>query len=192
MRNRWIQIAALVLVAAIAGFLTWQKLGPSGETGPFGGPFDLVDQNGQPITEAALRGHPSAIFFGFTHCPEICPTTLFELDSWLATLGAEGDGIKAFFFSVDPERDTPQILGDYISNVTKRVIGITGSPEKMAKVLKDYHIYAKKVPIDGGGYTMDHSAMIILLNSAGGIEGTISWGENPDTAMDKLRRLART
>lgn len=133
---------------------------------------------------------PTALFFGFTHCPEVCPTTLFELAGWLNALGDEGKDIRAYFVSVDPERDTPQILNTYISNFSDRIIGITGEPAKVFDMAKSFGIYWKKVPTEDGDYTLDHTASILLLNSQGDFFGTIAYGESPDTAKAKLKRLA--
>ncbi|MET0171509.1 MAG: SCO family protein [Agrobacterium vaccinii] len=162
----------------------------------YGTPFQLVAQNGQPITEKAFQGKPTALFFGFTHCPEVCPTTLFELNGWMEKVDPAGDKMQAYFVSVDPERDTPEILNQYISNVSKRITGITGAPDKIAETLKGYRIYAKKVPVDekdpSGEYTMDHTASVILLDAKGRFAGTIAYGENPDTAVQKLQNLTKT
>ena len=180
----------LLLVLAVAvGWMTfsWYRTLYGGEA--YGAPFALVDQHGQPISERAFRGHPSAVFFGFTHCPEVCPTTLFELDGWMGELGEEGDALKAFFVSVDPERDTPEVLDRYVSNVSQRITGITGEPDDVAAMAKAFGIYSRKVPLDGGDYTMDHTASIILLDSHGSFFGTIAYGENPDNALAKLKRL---
>jgi protein SCO1/2 len=111
-----IRLVLWVLVAAMAvalGWLTyeWQRTENELAGKPYGVPFELVDQNGEPITEAAFRGRPTAVFFGFTHCPEICPTTLFELDGWLRQVDPDGGKIGAYFVTVDPERDTPELLG---------------------------------------------------------------------------------
>ncbi|MCB1381838.1 MAG: SCO family protein [Notoacmeibacter sp.] len=188
---RGILYGLLALLAIATGFVAYQLLATGPAEQAYGGPFTLTDMHGKPITEQALRGHPSVVFFGFTHCPEVCPTTLFELNGWLAQLGDEGKDIKGFFFSVDPERDTPEVLGQYITNVTDRVTGITGSPEKMAEVIRDWRIYARKIPTDEGrDYTMDHTASILLLNAHGGFEGTIAYGESAETALAKLKRLA--
>jgi protein SCO1/2 len=172
------------------GWLTfdWYQTRHSGE--PFGAPFTLIDQKGEPVTEAAFRGHPTALFFGFTHCPEVCPTTLVELDSWLKTLGDEGRDIKVYFVSVDPERDTPELLDAYVSNVSDRITGITGEPDKIAAMVKSFGIYARKVDLEGGDYTMDHTASVLLLNNSGDFAGTIAFGENGETAIAKLKRLA--
>jgi protein SCO1/2 len=177
-------------MAAGIGFMTFQWYRATGSNGPFGAPFALVDQKGGKITEAAFRGQPTAVFFGFTHCPEVCPTTLSELDGWLKKLGNDGKNIHAYFVSVDPERDTPEVLNNYVSNVSDRITGITGSPEKVAAMAKSFGIYAKKVPLADGDYTMDHTASILLLSRGGDFAGTIAYGENPETAMAKLKRLA--
>jgi protein SCO1 len=181
-------IALVGLAIGWAGY-SYLAVAPAGKA--FGAPFELTDQNGQVITEKAFQGHPTALFFGFTHCPEVCPTTLFEMNGWFAKLGKDGENIKAYFVSVDPERDTPEILKTYVSNVTSRVTGITGDPEKVAAMVKSFGVFAKKVPTDGGSYTMDHTASVFLLNSAGDFHGTIAYGENPDTALEKMKRLSK-
>lgn len=189
--------AAVVVMAGVLGWLTYsvtqsdQRIAEA----PFGVPFQLVDQNGQPITEQAFRRKPTALFFGFTHCPEVCPTTLFELDGWMKTVDPEAKGLQAYFITVDPERDTPEILGRYISNVTDRITGIAGDADKIAEVVKGFRVYAKKVPLDeaqpDGDYTMDHTASVFLLDAEGRFKGTIAYGENPDTAIKKLENLMK-
>jgi protein SCO1 len=188
---RYFLTTLLVLMCAALGWAGYSYLAatPKGQT--FGAPFSLVAQDGSEITEKAFQGHPTMVFFGFTHCPEVCPTTLFEMSGWFKTLGSEGGNIKAYFVSVDPERDTPELLKAYVSNVTDRVIGVSGEPDKIAAMIKSFGVYARKVPTDGGSYTMDHTASVFLLNSAGDFHGTIAYGENADTAVEKLRRLAK-
>ena len=187
---RSILASILILIVAGVGWLTYDwyrdRTGPGG----FGAPFALVDQDGAEITEAAFRGAPSAVFFGFTHCPEICPTTLFELDGWLATLGEEGKDIRAYFVTVDPARDTPEIMKSYVGNVSDRITGITGEPAKVEAMARAYSIYFKRVELEGGDYTMDHTASVLLLDRTGDFAGTIAYGENPDNALAKLKRLA--
>lgn len=164
--------------------------GPGAPEQAFGVDFELVDHNGEPITEQALRGQPSALFFGFTHCPEICPTTLYELDNWLTTLGPDGENINAFFVTIDPERDTPEMLSLYVESVTDRVRGITGDPEAVREMARGFSVYFKRVELDDGDYTMDHTASVFLLDSKGHFRKTIAYGENPETALAKLRDLA--
>lgn len=189
-----------ISVIALAGVLIWlttevTKSKQQLAEGPFGVPFQLVAQNGQPITEKAFQEKPTALFFGFTHCPEVCPTTLFELNSWLPQVDPDGTKINAYFITVDPERDTPELLGQYISNVTGRVKGISGAPDKVLEMVKGYKVYAKKVPVDekdpNGDYTMDHTASVFLLKNGGRFSGTIAYGENADSAVKKLENLIK-
>ena len=187
---RSILVGILVLMAAGIGFMTFQWYRQTNGGEPYGAPFALVDQKGAPITEAAFRGQPSAIFFGFTHCPEVCPTTLFELDGWLKKLGDEGKNLRAYFVTVDPERDTAAIMDTYVSNVSDRITGITGEPDKVHAMAKAFGIYWRKVDLEGGDYTMDHTASVILLDGDGAFAGTIAYEENPDAALAKLKRLA--
>ena len=188
---------AIVVVAGVLGWLTLEMTRTRQDiaSGPYGVPFQLVAQDGKPITEQAFRGKPSAVFFGFTHCPEVCPTTLFELDGWLAKVDPDGKKLNAYFVTVDPERDTPEIINQYVSNVSKRIVGISGPPEKVADVIKGFRVYAKKVPVDekqpNGDYTMDHTASVFLLDGAGRFAGTIAYEENPETAVQKLENLAK-
>jgi len=189
--KRVILFAAAVLVAALVGigsFVMYQSTTTT-EARAFGDPFTLVDQDGNQVTEAAFRGQPSAVFFGFTHCPEVCPTTLFEMDGWLKTLGDEGKDIRAYFVTVDPERDTPEVMKTYISNVSDRITGLTGEPDKIAAMAKSFGIYSKKVPLEGNDYTMDHTASVLLLKPSGDFFGTIAYQENQQTAIAKLKRL---
>lgn len=195
-----IRIALWVACAAMAAVLGWLTLEVTQSKkhiaeGPFGVPFTLVAQNGQPITEKAFQDKPTALFFGFTHCPEVCPTTLFELNGWLHQVDPDGTKMNAYFVTVDPERDPPELLGRYVSNVTDRVIGISGDPGKIADVIKGFRVYARKVPVDekdpNGDYTMDHTASVFLLNKGGRFAGTIAYGENTDTAMKKLENLIK-
>lgn len=189
--------AGVVVLASVLGWLTLAVTDTKDKIAeaPFGVPFQLVDQNGKPITEQAFRGKPTALFFGFTHCPEVCPTTLFELNGWLTTVDPDKTRLQAYFVTVDPERDTPEMLGAYISNVTDRVIGIAGDPQKVGEVVKGFRVYAKKIPLDekdpNGDYTMDHTASVFLLDKDGRFVGTISYGENPDVAIKKLENLAK-
>ncbi|WP_312891175.1 SCO family protein [Mesorhizobium silamurunense] len=187
---RFILVGILVLMVAITGVMTfqWYRKLYSGE--PYGAPFALTDQKGVPITEAAFRGHPSVVFFGFTHCPEVCPTTLFELAGWLKAMGDDGKDLNAYFVTVDPERDTPQIINSYVSNFSDRITGITGDPDKVHAMAKAFGIYWKKVDTGDGDYTMDHTASVLLLNAKGEFAGTIAYGESADTAIAKLKRLA--
>lgn len=187
---RSILIGILAVMAVGVGLLTFQWYQQQNSGKAFGVPFELVDQDGNTITEAAFRDGPTVVFFGFTHCPEVCPTTLFELDGYLEELGEEGEEIEPYFVSIDPERDTPEVMKTYLSNFSDRITGITGDPEKVAAMAKGFSIYVRKVELEGVDYTMDHTASILLLDSDGDFFGTIAYEENRDTAIAKLKRLA--
>ncbi|MDP2731993.1 MAG: SCO family protein [Hoeflea sp.] len=186
-------IAALFLLSL--GFLGWQYAVQGTDRSltagmKLGTAFTLVDHNGAPITQAAFEGRPTLLYFGFTRCPEVCPTTLYEMAGWLEALGEEGRELQAFFISVDPERDTPEIMKGYSEAFTDRVTGITGDPDEIAKVVAAWHVYAAQVPTEDGDYTMDHTASVFLIDRHGTFKGTIAYGENPETAIAKLKRLA--
>ena len=153
-----------------------------------GGPFRLVDQTGAEVTEAVLKGQPSLVFFGFTHCPDVCPTTLFDVSEVYKALGHDGDKVKAFFVSVDPERDTPELLKEYLSSFDPRLRGLTGDPAAVAAMEKAYRVYSKKVPLDGGGYTMDHTALVYLMDKEGRFVAPFNLKRKPEEAAAELKR----
>ncbi|HWZ06003.1 MAG TPA: SCO family protein, partial [Bradyrhizobium sp.] len=166
----------LVVVGAFAGSLVvglvlmlWVLGGMRHVAVPaaIGGPFQLTDQSGETVTEKDMKGHPTLIFFGFTHCPDVCPTTLFEMSEVLRAMGNDADRVNAYYISVDPERDTTAAMKDYLSSFDPRLKGLTGNPEEIAKVLSEYRVYAKKVPLKDGDYTMDHTALIYLMDRDG-------------------------
>lgn len=151
--------------------------------------FDLIDHNGAPITEAAFKGQPTMLFFGFTHCPDVCPTSMSEIAYILEGIGDEAKSLRAFFVSVDPARDLPEVLKDYAEAFSDQITGITGDPAEIERLKTAWGIYAKKVPLSDGGYTMDHTASIFLLDRRGQFQGTIGYGEDLVTAEEKVRRL---
>lgn len=193
---RYAAWGAVAIAAVAVGYVAWQwqQAGGVGRLAAtsIGGPFTLTDQHGDTVTEAALRGHPSAMFFGYTFCPDVCPTTLFEMTGWLEKLGPDADNLGVYFVSVDPERDTQETLAEYLSAFDPRITGLTGTPEEVAEIVKGYRVYARKVPLDSGGYVMDHTATIYLIDSNGVFTGTIDYQEDSDTALKKLRRLVDT
>ena len=153
-----------------------------------GGPFKLVDQNGTTVTDQDFKGRPFLVFFGFTHCPDICPTTLFEVSEVLRALGPDADRTRALFITVDPERDTPAVIKDYLSSFDPHLSGLTGDPATVAAVAKAYRVYSKKVPLDQGGYTMDHTAIVYLMDKDGRFVSPFSLKRTPDAAAADLRR----
>src|ERR1700753_270419 len=144
----------LVIIAAFTGSLAiglvlmlWALGGLRHVAGPaaIGGPFQLTDQTGQTVTEKSMQGHPTLVFFGFTHCPDVCPTTLFEISEVLKAMGKDADRVNAYYISVDPERDTVASMKEYLSSFDPRLKGLTGTPDQIANVIKSYRVYAKKV-----------------------------------------------
>jgi protein SCO1/2 len=186
---------AVVLLAGAAVWLTVAGRETGTVTGPVasatvGGAFSLTDQTGATVTDAALKGHPSALFFGYTFCPDVCPTTLSDLTLYLSKLGADADKLKIYFVTVDPERDTEQVMGDYLKAFDPRIIGLTGPRPAIDQILKEYKVYSRKVPGENGApYTMDHTATVYLLNGKAELVGTIDYQENADDALAKLKRL---
>ena len=188
MRTFRIVLWTLVVVAAIGATVLFFTR-PNIVNGPGGGQFALVDQRGDPVDQSLFLGKPSLLFFGYTHCPDVCPTTMGEMQGWFAALGDEAKTLQGVFITVDPERDTPEILGDYVSFVSDRIVGVTGSQAEIDKVVKDWGAVAEKVPQDDGSYLMNHTASVFLVNSRGEFAGTIAYGESTDTALEKIKRL---
>jgi protein SCO1 len=153
-----------------------------------GGPFQLTDQTGQTVTEKSMQGRPSLIFFGFTHCPDVCPTTLFEISEVLKAMGKDAEGVNAYYISVDPERDTQAAMKEYLSSFDPRLKGLTGNAEEIAKVLSEYRVYAKKVPLKDGDYTMDHTALIYLMDRDGKFVSPFNVNRKPEDAASDLKR----
>ena len=157
-----------------------------------GGPFEGVFTDGTPANEDKLRGRPYAIFFGFTHCPDVCPTTLYEASQWYAALGDDGDKVDIYFATVDPARDTQEVLADYVSAIDDRIKGITGTPEQMAEMMRVYRVFAQRVDEEDGDYTMNHTATTFLMNADNTLQSTIAYGESAETAITKMKRLANS
>jgi protein SCO1/2 len=195
MRARPIILAAMVGIAGFAAVALWVVFfvshGPwqASNVAPIGGPFTLTDDAGTPVTEKALAGKPSAIYFGYTFCPEVCPTTLLDLSRWIEKLGPDADRLNYVFVTVDPERDTPKLMHTYVSAFDKHIRGFTGAPEQIAKIAREYRVYYKKVPTDDGGYVMDHSSIIYLMDSNGKFVAVIGYQEDDASALAKLRNL---
>ena len=153
-----------------------------------GGSFSLTDQSGKTVTDQDLKGKPFLVFFGFTHCPDVCPTTLFDVSELLRALGSDADKTQALFITVDPERDTPQVLKDYLSSFDPHLRALTGDVAQITAVEKAYRVYAKKVPGKDGEYSMDHTALVYLMDKEGRFVAPFNLKRSPkDTAAD-LRR----
>lgn len=187
---------SLILAAFLAGvflFVTVVLLvngrGPGGSSNAsIGGPFALTDQAGKPVSDNDYRGRPFLIFFGFTHCPDICPTTLFDVSEMMRALGPDADKTGALFVTVDPERDTQAVMKDYLSNFDPHIRGGTGSETAINDIVKAYRVYAKKVPTSGNDYTMDHTAIVYLMDKNGHFVAPFNLKRAPAEAAADLRR----
>jgi protein SCO1/2 len=182
-------LAGLILCFTVVLIVTGR--GPeslASTSAAIGGPFKLTDQNGKPITERDLKGRPSLVFFGFTHCPEVCPTALFDISEVLSKLGPDASRVNAVFITVDPERDTPAVLKDYLASFNPRLVGVGGDAEQLAAVAKAYRVYYKKVPTKDGDYTMDHTAIVYLMDKNGQFVAPFSLKRKPEEGAAELRR----
>jgi protein SCO1 len=186
----------LIIFAAFAGSLLvglvlmlWAFGGLRNVAAPaaIGGPFQLTDQAGQTVTEKNLQGRPTLIFFGFTHCPDVCPTSLFEISEVLRAMGKDADRVNAYFISVDPDRDTSVAMKEYLSSFDPHLKGLIGNPDQVAKVISAYRVYAKKVPLRDGDYTMDHTALIYLMDRDGQFVSPFSLKRTPEEAASDLK-----
>jgi len=186
--------AALAAVAGAAILLgDLQQSNRNGATLPgaarIGGPFTLTSHEGQRYSSESLAGRPHLVFFGFTHCPDVCPTTLLEVTRHMEELGPKADRLVALFITVDPARDTPELLKTYLSAFDKRIIGLTGTEAELAEVRKLYRAYAEKVPGKDGGYTMNHTASVYLMDRTGNLVSTMTFEESETVRTQKLAKL---
>jgi protein SCO1/2 len=185
--------AILVLVAGglIVVALRDQAKGVAG--GPLasviGGKFSLIDDNGKPFTDAELKGKWHLVFFGYTHCPDVCPTALNDLSLALDKLGAKKSKIEIVFITVDPERDTPAVLKSYVESFGGAIVGLTGTPDAVAQAAQDYRVYYAKHPRADGGYDMDHSALIYVMDPEGRFTATFTPDDSEDTIVSRMAKL---
>jgi protein SCO1 len=182
-------LCGLFLIFGVIVFLTGRSFSPIGQAvAAIGGPLNLEDQNGKAFTDAQMKGHPFLVFFGFTHCPDICPTTLFDMSQMMKALGPDADRVGVLFITVDPDRDTPKALKDYLSNFDPRLRGLTGDQAQIDAAIKEYRVYAKKVPLENGDYTMDHTAIVYLMDKDGRFVAPFNMSRTPETEAADLRR----
>ena len=141
------------------------------------------------MTERSLAGKPSAIYFGYRFCPDVCPTTLLDMSHWIKQLGPDADKLNYVFVTIDPERDTPKLMHEYLSSFDRHIRGLTGTPEQVAKIAREYRVYYKKIPTDDGGYVMDHSTITYLMGPEGKLVTVIAYQEDDASAIAKLKNL---
>jgi protein SCO1/2 len=180
--------AASLVVGLLIVFWAMGGVSKVAQPAAIGGPFQLTDQHGNAVTDKSLKGKPTLIFFGYTHCPDVCPTSLFEISEVLRALGKDSDKVNAVFISVDPERDTQAAMKDYLSSFDPHLEGLSGDPAETAKVITSYRVYAKKVPTKDGDYTMDHTALIYLMDRDGRFVSPFNLKRTPEEAAADLKR----
>jgi protein SCO1 len=179
-------VAGLVIFLGVILYATGQFGGPAGSA--VGGPFTLTGDDGRPITNETFKDKPYLVFFGYTHCPDVCPTTLFEMSQVMAALGKDADRTAGLFITVDPERDTAPVMKDYLSNFDSHLLGATGDLKAIEKVEKEFRVYAKKVPTKDGDYSMDHSAVIYLFDKQGRFVAPFNLKRKPAESAAALRK----
>ncbi|MGQ4273884.1 SCO family protein [Terrihabitans sp. B22-R8] len=175
-------LASLLVLVPLASWA--QPAGPD-----VGGAFSLTDHRGQRISDADLKGRPYALFFGFTHCPDVCPTALFELSLILKELGDEANDLRILFVSVDPERDTEQVLANYVAAFDPRITGLRGTPEETAAIARAFKAVYRRVPLDSESYTMDHTALVYLMDRRGQFFDSVDYRADQATQIARFRRL---
>jgi protein SCO1/2 len=192
-RRLALPLAAFLLglvVLGVAAVLTLTPASRPAGAAAVGGPFTLTDHNGRKVTDRDFVGAPHLVFFGFTHCPDICPTKLFELSEVLRATGDKGRRLRALFITVDPERDTPEAMKSYVASFDERIVGLTGDPEAVQQTVRAYRAFARKVPLKEGDYTMEHTALVYLMDRNGQFVGSFNLNRPPDeAARDLLARL---
>jgi protein SCO1/2 len=180
-----IGVGFVALFAAVVAFTSLKPVVPASAS--VGGPFQLTAHNGQTLTDKDLLGRPFLVFFGYTHCPDVCHTTLFEMSEILRALGSQAK-IGALFVTVDPERDTPAVLKDYLSNFDPRIVGLSGDRAALDPMLSEYRIYAKKAPNGSDDYAVDHTTVVYLMDKNGQFVSAFNVARRPNDAARDLQR----
>jgi len=196
LRNRQALIPYLLLVAALIGSVLWYEsekvpgLGRVVSTGQadIGGPFQLTDQSGKRVTDKDFRGRYMLIYFGYSFCPDVCPTTLAVMAQALEKVGDRARRVAPILITIDPERDTPKVLEDYVKAFGPSFVGLTGSAAEIKDVEKKYRVYAVKKPLEGGNYGMDHSSVIYLMGPNGKLVSFYDEAISPDDLAKELKQ----
>jgi len=187
-------IAALCAIGALAAVFIANSAQPDGRTSIMtvdqsATAVPLVDEDGRPLTWGALNGAPRAVFFGFTRCPEVCPTTVAALSAAIERLGPKARNLRVDFVSLDPVRDTPDLLKAYFSSFGARFRGYTGTEANIARLARAYQVSYEHVPTSGGDYTLNHTAIVYLVNARGQVVDLLTYNTPPDRAVAQLQRL---
>jgi len=192
LRNFRIVLWVLVAVAAIGATALYMVRPPQRPLGVTGQEFALASTKGGTFTQADLVGTPSLVFFGFTFCPDVCPTTLAETTAWRAQLGLTADDLRIIFVTVDPERDTPEMVKSYVEGFDPSVIGLVGSPEETERAKAAFGVFSEKTgDVDSEFDLVNHTALTFLIDDDGSFQGTIAYEEASETALGKIERLVK-
>ncbi len=181
-------LAGLALCLSVVLLVAQRTNVPLPQASAVGGPFKLVDQNGRTVTEQDMKGKPFLVFFGFTHCPDVCPTALFDMSEVFRKLGPDADRAAALFITVDPERDTPDVMKTYLSSFDPHLRGLTGDEAAIDGVVKAYRAYARKVPNPDGSYSMDHTGLVYLMDKEGRFVAPFNLKRRPEDSAADLRK----
>lgn len=184
-----ILVAVLAVVTAVVALDGTGRWRPAADAPAIGGPFTLAGAGGRVVTDRDLLGRPFAIFFGYTRCPDVCPTTLAEIDAARDAIGPAADALTVVFVSVDPEHDTPDQVQDFVGSFAHPVLGLTGTAAEIDAVTRAYGVYFAKVPQPDGDFLIDHTAAVFLMDAVGRFAAAISYDEDHDSRVAKLRRL---
>jgi protein SCO1/2 len=189
LRRLAVPLAALCFGLAVLGVTLLFIGGRGPEEDPataIGGSYALTAHDGRPVTPDGVRGKPHLVFFGFTHCPDVCPTTLFQMSEVLAAAGERGRDLRALFVTVDPERDTPEALKSYLGSFDDRILGLTGERPAVDAAIRSFRAFARKVPTKDGDYTMEHTSTVYLMDKRGRFVGTFNVNRAPEEAAKDL------
>ena len=187
-------LGGLVILGAGALLALAHRDTPRGAAGTLlasaiGGPFSLVDQNGKTVTDADLKGKWSLVYFGYTHCPDACPTALNDIAIALDQLGPKREAVRSVFITVDPERETPEVLKEYVTSFDAQILALSGSAEEIARAAKAYRVYYAKHPEPGGDYSMDHSSVIYVMDPEGRFTASFTHQNTPEEIAERLKKL---
>jgi protein SCO1 len=190
-RLAWLAVALVVVAAIAIGVFTLRPQASAPEASTIGGPFNLVDQRGRPVDQRVLDGKWSAVFFGYTFCPDVCPTTLNAVADAMDKLGPAASQVRPLFITIDPARDTPAVVKQFAAAFGSRITGLTGTPEEIAKVAKEYHVYYAEHRTGPGpnDYSMDHSSILYLMDPKGGFVAPVGADQTGDEMAANLKKL---
>jgi protein SCO1 len=183
-------LLGIVALLLIGGIIWMQYSPPAVNATAIGGPFQLVDSAGHPVTDQAFRGKYMLVYFGYTFCPDVCPTTLSDVATALDKLGPRAEQLQPLFITVDPQRDTPAVVGQYAANFSPRLVGLTGTPDQIATVAREYHVYYARHTTGSkpGDYSMDHSSILYLMGPDGHFIAPIRADEPPEAIANDIAR----